>query len=82
MDIGVGGRVHGDCIQCPFHNWRFSGLTGQCIDVPYARSTIPEQAKLKTYICLERNKLVMMWYHADPAVLPPPFSEGGIQQGP
>ena len=64
-NIGVGGRVRGDCIQCPFHDWKFSGQTGKCVEVPYSTSKIPEMAKLKTHICLERNKLVLMWHHAD-----------------
>ena len=65
-------RVRGDCIQCPFHNWKFSGETGRCTEVgqlmkiqisskfhtckvPYSKSTIPEQAKLETKTCIERN---------------------------
>lgn len=31
-----GGRVAGDCIQCPFHGWTFDGHTGRCLHVPYA----------------------------------------------
>ena len=33
--IGVGGRVEGDCIRCPFHGWRYDGDTGQCNEIPY-----------------------------------------------
>merc|ERR1719320_789676 len=57
-NIGAGGRVSGDCVQCPFHNWKFSGHSGKCLNVPYATSTIPEMARLKTHTCLERNNLV------------------------
>ena len=32
-NIAVGGRVTGDCIQCPFHNWRYCGVSGQCVEV-------------------------------------------------
>ena len=77
-NIGVGGRVRGDCIQCPFHDWKFSGHTGKCVQVPYATSTIPEQAKIKTHTCLERNNLVFIWHHADkeePAWFPPILEE-------
>ena len=73
-NIGAGGRVSGDCIQCPFHNWKFSGHSGKCVNVPYATSTIPEMARLKTHICLERNNLVFMWHHAEqeePGWFPP-----------
>ncbi|XP_072144161.1 cholesterol 7-desaturase nvd-like [Dermacentor andersoni] len=30
------GRVVGDCVECPFHGWRFQGETGACTYVPYA----------------------------------------------
>lgn len=35
--LGVMGRVVGDCIECPFHGWRFSGKDGACTHVPYAK---------------------------------------------
>ncbi len=31
--LGVGGRVCGDGIACPFHGWRFDG-EGQLVEVP------------------------------------------------
>ena len=27
--LGVGGKVAGECITCPFHGWQFQGETGQ-----------------------------------------------------
>ena len=24
----------GDCIECPFHQWRFDGETGKCVKGP------------------------------------------------
>ncbi|XP_042148709.1 cholesterol 7-desaturase nvd 1-like [Ixodes scapularis] len=35
-NLGVMGRVVGDCIECPFHGWRFRGEDGVCTHVPYA----------------------------------------------
>lgn len=35
-NLGVMGRVVGDCIECPFHGWRFRGKDGVCTHVPYA----------------------------------------------
>ena len=35
-NLGVGGRVHGNCIECPFHGWQFDGESGQCVKIPYA----------------------------------------------
>lgn len=34
--LGIMGRVVGDCIECPFHGWRFKGKDGSCSHVPYA----------------------------------------------
>ncbi|CAG2119581.1 unnamed protein product, partial [Medioppia subpectinata] len=37
-NLGVGGHVvtelGDDCIQCPFHGWRFGGADGQCKHIP------------------------------------------------
>lgn len=35
-NLGVGGIVKGECIECPFHEWKFSGETGQCVNIPYS----------------------------------------------
>lgn len=32
-DVTAGGRVVGDCIECPFHQWRFEGETGNVLKV-------------------------------------------------
>lgn len=33
--LGVGSRVVGDCVECPFHGWKFRGQDGQCTSIPY-----------------------------------------------
>src|SRR5689334_11852890 len=33
--VGIGGRVVGDCVECPFHGWQFDG-GGACTSIPYA----------------------------------------------
>lgn len=33
-NLAVGGAVKGDCIECPFHKWRFDGATGKCVSIP------------------------------------------------
>lgn len=35
-NLGVDGIVKGNCIECPFHAWKFSGETGECVDIPYS----------------------------------------------
>ena len=34
-NLGVGGRVVGECIECPFHGWMFQGSDGKCSYSPY-----------------------------------------------
>ena len=38
-DLGAGGQVVGECLQCPFHGWEFRGSDGQCVKIPYANKS-------------------------------------------
>ncbi len=31
-----------DCVECPFHEWRFRGDTGRCQGVPYSEGKVRE----------------------------------------
>lgn len=35
-NMAIGGFVRGDCIECPFHQWQFSGEDGRCVNIPYS----------------------------------------------
>ena len=35
--LGVGGKVEGNAIRCPFHGWLYEGEGGRCIEIPYAK---------------------------------------------
>ena len=62
--LGVGGRVEGDCIRCPFHGWRYDGTSGECTEIPYGDMThIPSQARLRAFPCVERDHMVWAWHH-------------------
>ena len=61
--IGHGGKVVGDSVRCPFHAWEFNGK-GECTKVPYAQKT-PGKARLSPWHTIERNGLIMVWYHGD-----------------
>lgn len=37
-NLGVGGIVKGDCIECPFHQWSFRASDGECTNIPYSTS--------------------------------------------
>ena len=41
--LGVGGKVEGDGLRCPFHAWKFDG-SGRCIEIPYAKRIQPPRA--------------------------------------
>lgn len=65
-NMAVGGRVIGDCLECPFHGWRFRGHDGKCTEIPYAEK-VPEKAQVKSWPCLETNGWVHVWFHAEDA---------------
>ncbi|EGI69506.1 3-chlorobenzoate-3,4-dioxygenase oxygenase subunit [Acromyrmex echinatior] len=35
-NMAEGGRVKGNCLECPFHSWTFRGEDGYCENIPYA----------------------------------------------
>ncbi|XP_043914350.1 cholesterol 7-desaturase nvd-like isoform X2 [Protopterus annectens] len=63
-NLAVGGRVVNNCLECPFHGWRFRGEDGKCIAIPYAEK-VPEFAKIKAWPSCELNGLIYVWYHCD-----------------
>jgi len=67
--LGVGGRVEGACLRCPFHGWLWDA-NGACADVPYS-DRVNRRARIRTYPVAERNQLVFAWYHPHDA--PPDY---------
>ena len=65
-NLGVGGQVVGNHIQCPFHGWEFRGEDGKCMNIPYSEK-IPEVARTRAWPCLEKNGTIMIWFHAEGA---------------
>lgn len=48
------GKVVGNCVECPFHRWRYDG-SGSCVEIPYIeKSRIPRGAKVTSYPVQER----------------------------
>ena len=62
--LGVGGAVVGDAVRCPFHAWEWDGASGACTRVPYAER-IPPKARIGAWQTVERNGVVLVWYHAE-----------------
>jgi 3-ketosteroid 9alpha-monooxygenase subunit A len=53
------GKVQGNAIVCPFHNWRY-GIDGKCIAIPYSKH-IPPKARVRAWPTCEENKLLFVW---------------------
>jgi nitrite reductase/ring-hydroxylating ferredoxin subunit len=72
--LGIGGRVCGDGIACPFHGWRFDG-GGQLVEVP-GLDRKPRASAHAWPVC-ERNGRIFIWHHADG--LPPSYEVIGYR---
>jgi 3-ketosteroid 9alpha-monooxygenase subunit A len=68
-DLGAGGKVIENTIECPFHAWRYCG-TGECVAIPYAKK-IPPKAKQRAWPAREMNGVVLV--HYDPEGAPPEY---------
>jgi phenylpropionate dioxygenase-like ring-hydroxylating dioxygenase large terminal subunit len=54
------GAVRGECIECPYHGWRWRGGDGSCARIPSLaeQARIPERAVAKAYQARTRWGLV------------------------
>lgn len=71
------GKVFGNELQCPFHNWQYSGDTGKCVKIPYC-DRIPPKARTRAFETREMNDTVLMWYDPEggaPDYEIPPLAE-------
>ena len=75
-NLGKGGKIVDNCIQCPFHKWKFAA-DGTIMDVPYIKDPTSCQSssrKQKTYKCIDWWGIVLVYFHADdkePEFYPP-----------
>jgi len=75
-NLGVGSKVVGDEIVCPFHGWQFNG-EGQCTSIPYAEKP-PSFARTKAWPAIEINNSILIWHDAEgraPLWFPPEIEE-------
>ena len=61
--LAYGGKVVGDCIDCPFHGWRFN-RDGKCTVIPYA-GKVPDVARTNAWPVDEVDDNLLVWYDAD-----------------
>ena len=59
--LGYGGRVEGCNLICPFHWWEYDG-DGNNVRIPYADQP-NRKARVGSYPTIDRNGLIMFWYH-------------------
>lgn len=62
--LGHGGIVRDNALVCPFHNWKWDGTSGRCLEVPYS-DQIPARAQIRTFHTREQNGYVMFWFHSE-----------------
>jgi len=60
------GRVIQDCIQCPYHGWKYDG-TGRLREVPAlcTDETLPQAKSMRTYPVREQEKHLWVWIGED-----------------
>jgi len=70
----AGGKVKGDCVQCPYHGWQFDG-DGVCQRIPSlgAKASIPARTRVDAYPTQERYGLVFAFLGDLPAAERPPM---------
>jgi 3-ketosteroid 9alpha-monooxygenase subunit A len=59
--LGYGGRVEGCNLVCPYHWWEYDG-DGRNVRIPYADAP-NRKARVRSYPTVDRNGLIMFWYH-------------------
>lgn len=69
--LAVGSRVVGDCLECPFHRWRFAG-DGHLAEIP--DDPHPPRARARAFPTIERYGLVLMWHGPTDAQGQPPYT--------
>jgi len=62
--IGHGGTVVGDCVQCPFHGWRW-GPDGTNRYIPYQPDRPNRALRLRVFPVREQYDCVFIWHQPD-----------------
>lgn len=70
----AGGKVKGDCVQCPYHGWQFDG-DGVCQRIPSLGkdARIPARTRIDAYPTTERYGLVFAFLGDLPDAERPPI---------
>lgn len=70
----AGGKILGDCVQCPYHGWRFDG-EGHCVKIPSlgANAKPPARTRVDAYPVVEQYGLVFAFLGDLPEAERPPL---------
>jgi phenylpropionate dioxygenase-like ring-hydroxylating dioxygenase large terminal subunit len=77
--LGHGGRVSGDRIVCPWHNWNWNGDGSHAL-IPYSREKCKPQLRLHSWPLREWCGMVLVWHdrhRRPPGWEPPEVPEAG-----
>jgi nitrite reductase/ring-hydroxylating ferredoxin subunit len=69
-NMAIGGKVVGNCLQCPFHQWTFAG-DGMCSSIPYSPAKIPSTARTTAYHVIDFYGLICVWFPLKADQAPP-----------
>ena len=58
--MAIGGKVKGNCLECPFHQWSFNG-EGACTSIRY-QAKVPNTARTRAYAVSEFYGMVLVWF--------------------
>lgn len=61
--LGHGGKVDGECIQCPFHGWTW-GPDGHNVSIPYSEK-INRSKVIQHHTVAEADGLIYLWHDPD-----------------
>lgn len=70
-------------LECPYHGWRYSGATGDCMQIPnLARNeTIPGNYCVENFTAAERDGVVFLWQGANPPGSERPVPDISLPEG-
>ena len=71
-----GGKIKGDCVQCPYHGWQYNG-EGRCVNIPSlgpeGRHKVPPRGQVDAYPTEERYGLIFVFLGDLPKEERPPI---------
>jgi phenylpropionate dioxygenase-like ring-hydroxylating dioxygenase large terminal subunit len=76
-NLGVGGKVEGENIVCPWHGWHWQG-DGHNALIPYSREKCKPNLRIRSFPVLEWYGMILMWFDRDgcePTWQPPVVDE-------